>query len=91
MNYPVVRTGAHWRAGVIGTIKCKKVKLSRHLTKEFIFFFVFVGKMVDINTWRCRIGTFSQKSKKVFQLMKGQGNKILVTCCYFSSFVVSLD
>ena len=47
--------------------------------------------MVDINTWRCRIGTFSQKSRKVFQLVKGQGNKIVVTCCYFSSFVVSLD
>ena len=31
----------------------------------------FLGKMVDINTWHSRIGTFSQKSKKVFQILKG--------------------
>ena len=50
----------------------------------------FLGKMVDINTWRSRIGTFSQKSKKVFQILKGQGNKVIVTSYYFSCFVVSL-
>ena len=51
----------------------------------------FSDKMVDISTWRCRIGTFSQKSKKVFHVLKSEGKKVIVTSCYFSCFVVSLD
>ena len=47
--------------------------------------------MVDINTWHYRIGTFSQKSKNVFQVLKAQGNKLIVTSCYFSCFVVSVN
>ena len=51
----------------------------------------FSDKMVDISTWHCRIGTFSQKSKKVFHVLKSEGKKVIVTSCYFSCFVVSLD
>ena len=51
----------------------------------------FSDKMVDISTWRSRIGTFSQKSKKVFHVLKSEGKKVIVTSCYFSCFVVSLD
>ena len=51
----------------------------------------FLDKMVDINTWRCRIGTFNQKSKKVFHVLKCQGKKVVVSSCYFSCFVVSVN
>ena len=51
----------------------------------------FLGKMVDISTWRCRIGTFSQKSKKVFHVLNSQGKKVIVISCYFSCFVVSVN
>ena len=51
----------------------------------------FLGKMVDINTWRSRIGTFSQKSKKVFYVLNSQGKKVIVSSCYFSCFVVSVN
>ena len=43
--------------------------------------------MVDINTWRSRIGTFSQKSKKVFlvfQTRRKESNSLillLLLCC----------
>ena len=47
--------------------------------------------MVDINTWRCRIGTLSQKSKKVFYVLQTQGKKVMVSSCYFSCFVVSVN
>ena len=47
--------------------------------------------MVDINTWRSRIGTFSQKSKKVFYVLNSQGKKVIVSSCYFSCFVVSIN
>ena len=47
--------------------------------------------MVDINTWRSRIGTFNQKSKKVFHVLKCQGKKVVVSSCYFSCFVVSVN
>ena len=47
--------------------------------------------MVDINTWHCRIGTFSQKSKKVFYVLNSQGKKVIVSSCYFSCFVVSVN
>ena len=56
------------------------------ITKNF-----FLGKMVDINTWRSRIGTFSQKSKKVFYVLNSQGKKVIVSSCYFSCFVVSIN
>ena len=51
----------------------------------------FLGKMVDISTWCCRIGTFSQKSKKVFHVLNSQGKKVIVTSCYISCFVVSVN
>ena len=47
--------------------------------------------MVDINTWHSRIGTFSQKSKKVFYVLNSQGKKVIVSSCYFSCFVVSIN
>ena len=47
--------------------------------------------MVDINTWHSRIGTFSQKSKKVFYVLKSEGKKVTVSSCYFSCFVVSVN
>ena len=47
--------------------------------------------MVDISTWHCRIGTFSQKSKKVFHVLNSQGEKVTVISCYFSCFVVSVN
>ena len=46
---------------------------------------------MDINTWHCRIGTFSQKSKKVFYVLNSQGKKVIVSSCYFSCFVVSVN
>ena len=47
--------------------------------------------MVYINTWRSRIGIFSQKSKKVFDVLNSQGKKVIVSSCYFSCFVVSIN
>ena len=47
--------------------------------------------MVDINTWHYRIGTFSQKSKKMFHVLKCQGKKVVVSSFYFSCFVVSVN
>ena len=47
--------------------------------------------MVDINTWHSRIGTFSQKSKKVFYVLNSQRKKVIVSSCYFSCFVVSIN
>ena len=61
------------------------------ITNKNRLLFIFLGKMVDISTWHCRIGTFCQKSKKVFHVLKSQGKKVIVTSCYFSCFVVSLD
>ena len=56
-----------------------------------IDYYLFLGKMVDISTWHCRIGTFCQKSKKVFHVLKSQGKKVIVTSCYFSCFMVGID
>ena len=69
------------------------VKGYRGLYKGFLkkLFMNFLGKMVDINTWQSRIGTFSQKSKKVFYVLKSQGKKVIVSSCYFSCFVVSVN
>ena len=47
--------------------------------------------MVDINAWRCRFGTFSQKNKQVFYVLNSQGKKVIVTSCYFSCFAVSVN
>ena len=78
-----VRRGA-WRGAWRGTYGFLK-KLLKNFTLNFL------GKMVDISTWRCRIGTFSQKSKKVFYVLNSQGKKVIVTSCYFSCFVVSVN
>ena len=55
------------------------------------FYMNFLGKMVDTSTWRCRIGTFSQKSRKVFYVLNSEGKKVIITSCYFSCFVVSVN
>ena len=47
--------------------------------------------MVDINTCCCRIGTFSQKSKKMFHVLKCQGKKVVVSSFCCSCFVVSVN
>ena len=78
-----VRRGA-WRGAWRGTYGFVK-KLLKKFTLNFL------GKMVDISTWCCRIGTFSQKSKKVFNVLNSQGKKVIVTSCYFSCFVVSVN
>ena len=50
---------------------------------------LFHRKMVDISTWRCRIGTFTQGAKKYQSAV--DTNKLGISCCYFVSFVVSID
>ena len=51
--------------------------------------FLFHRKMVDISTWRCRIGTFTQRAKKYQSGV--DTDKLGISCCYFVSFVVSID
>ena len=66
----------------------RKKKLGGVLIK---FLDYFSDKMVDISTWHRRIGTFSQKSRKVFYVLNSQGKKVIVTSYYFSCFVVSVN
>ena len=50
--------------------------------------FYFTGTMVDITTWQCRIGTFSQRAKYQSTV---ETNKLVISFCFFVSFVVSVD
>ena len=45
--------------------------------------------MVDISTWRCRIGTFTQRARKY--CARFDTNNLGTSCCYFVSYVVSVD